>query len=327
MIDFVVTWVDGSDKQWQDLRKRYSPIVTNQEEAQYRDWNIFKYWFRAIEKYADWVGTIHLVTCGQVPEWLNTEHKKIKIVNHVDFIPAEYLPTFSSHTIELNLHRISGLSEKFVYFNDDMYLASPTEESVFFKNGLPCHTPIMSAITPSVPSDPFVHYLCNDLSVINAHFNKRQVLKNNITKWFNVTYGKMNFKNLYYCLSGGFTGFVNYHLPSSMMKSDFEEVWQKEYKLLDATCRNRFRGLGDVNQYVINYYNICTGRFHPRSPKNGVFLTIGPDTQKIENVFKSQKYPMVCINDNPYEINFQAEKEKIIKVMDEVFPEKSAFEI
>ena len=71
---------------------------------------------------------VHLLTYGHLPAWLEPDHPKLHIVNHRDFIPEEYLPTFSSHAIELNMHRIPDLAEHFLYFNDDVYLdeALPT---------------------------------------------------------------------------------------------------------------------------------------------------------------------------------------------------------
>ena len=70
------------------------------------------------------------------PSWLNVANEKIVVVKHEDFIPKEYLPTFNSHTIELNLHRIKGLSEYFIYFNDDTFILDKLQEKDFFKNGL-----------------------------------------------------------------------------------------------------------------------------------------------------------------------------------------------
>ncbi|WP_331836427.1 hypothetical protein [Erysipelothrix piscisicarius] len=72
-----------------------------------------------------WVNNVYLITYGHLPDFLNVDHPKLKIINHTDYIPSDYLPTFSSHTIELNMHRIEGLSEHFVYFNDDMFLNQP----------------------------------------------------------------------------------------------------------------------------------------------------------------------------------------------------------
>lgn len=326
MIDFVVMWVDGSDKEWQALKNSFSPIKKN-SDAQYRECGLLKYWFRSIEKYAPWVDRIFFVTCGQKPEWLNADNPKLKLVNHTDFMDPRYLPTFSSHSIELNLHRIPDLSEKFVYFNDDMYLGAPVKETDFFVNDLPCFTPILSVLSPSVPNDPFIHYLCNDTAFVNAHFSKRQVIKNNLFKWYNPKYGKSNLKNIYYGPTKAFSGFTNYHSPSSMLKSVYEKVWELEPELLDKTCLNKFRALTDVNQYVMSYYSVCTGQFAPRSPKSSKFYTIGVDSNSILDAFKNQKYKMICVNDNPNDIDFDKECARIQEIMESVFPEKSQFEI
>ena len=39
-----------------------------------------------------------------------------------DIRESDALPTFNSHAIELNLHRIPGLAPAFLYFNDDFFL-------------------------------------------------------------------------------------------------------------------------------------------------------------------------------------------------------------
>ena len=119
-IDFVLPWVDGSDTDWIRERNHYLGIKEeNVETSRFRDWENLQYWFRGVEKFAPWVRRIYFVTWGHVPKWLNTAHPKLTVVRHEDYIPAEYLPTFSSHPIELNLHRIKGLSDRFVYFNDE----------------------------------------------------------------------------------------------------------------------------------------------------------------------------------------------------------------
>jgi len=78
-----------------------------------------------VEQFAPWVRKIHFVTCGQKPEWLNADHPKLSLVNHSDYIPQQFLPTFNSSLIEIYLHRIPDLTEHFVYFNDD-FLSSTT---------------------------------------------------------------------------------------------------------------------------------------------------------------------------------------------------------
>ena len=148
-IDFVIIWVDGNDPKWRAVKNQYDPnpeAGEDDQEVRYRDWDNLQYWFRAVEKYTPWVRKIHFVTWGHLPSWLNVNHPKLHIVNHKDYIPEEYLPTFNSHTIEMNLHRIKGLSEQFVYFNDDMFINKPMKPRDFFVHGKPCDTFAMDCI-------------------------------------------------------------------------------------------------------------------------------------------------------------------------------------
>lgn len=324
-IDFVIPWVDGSDQEWIEQRNRYFGDYT---ESRYREWGVLKYWFRAVEKYAPWVNRVHLVTCGQVPRWLNTDNQKLNLVFHKDYIPDRYLPTFSSHVIELNLHRIKDLSESFVYFNDDTFLSSPCKEEDFFKDGLPCDAALMDVITPAVVGHQFVHILLNNLSLANAHFNKREVMKKKISRWFNLKYGKENIKNLYFSLSGGFTGFRNFHLPQSFRKSDFRELWALEPQVLEQTSLNKFRGYTDVNQYAVRILNLCKGEFHPRNPHEmGRYFELSRHDDQIRDYMLNQRGRMVCINDIDANMDFEREYRFLHELFEQVFPDKSSFEL
>ena len=137
-IDFVVTWLDSNDPEWIASYNHYRPEKPKTDRGRYRDWDIFRYWFRAVEMYAPWVNRVFLVTNGKNPEWINEECPKLVLIKHSDYIPAEFLPTFSSRTIELHMDKIPGLSEHFVYFNDDMFLNAPTKPEDYFVGGLPC---------------------------------------------------------------------------------------------------------------------------------------------------------------------------------------------
>ena len=126
-IDIVVLWVDGSDPEFirekqMVARKDGGSDSYIDSDMRYRDYGTFNNWFRMIENHAPWVNKVFLITNGQKPEWLNLAYPKLRWVTHKEFIPQEYLPTFNSAAIELNLHRIEDLSENYLYFNDDMYM-------------------------------------------------------------------------------------------------------------------------------------------------------------------------------------------------------------
>ena len=65
-----------------------------------------------------------------MPSWLDTT--KVRIITHEQIIPRKFLPTFNSSVIELFLHKIPGLSEHFIYVNDDFYAWSPMTQNDFF---------------------------------------------------------------------------------------------------------------------------------------------------------------------------------------------------
>lgn len=187
-VDFVVTWVDGGDPEWLAEKNRYMPdnAVTkmNNPSARYRDWDLFRYWFRGVETYAPWVRNVYLVTWGHVPAWLNLDHPKLRVVRHKEFIPEEYLPTFNSNAIECNLWRINGLSEHFVYFNDDMYVTNPIRKTDFFYNGLPKHCGIARPLHAYATVGSWEHMILNDVGLINSSFSVRDCMAKNPEKWF-----------------------------------------------------------------------------------------------------------------------------------------------
>ncbi len=105
-IDFVIFWVDGSDVEWQKKKAFYKGTALQNSDVRFRDWGLLRYWFRAVEKYAPWVNRVYFVADNQRPEWLNYNHPKLAYVDHQDFIPSKYLPSFQSNTIEDKKHRI-----------------------------------------------------------------------------------------------------------------------------------------------------------------------------------------------------------------------------
>ena len=144
-IDVVYTWVDGADPRWQRAKAEALHAADAEafiqdavDEARFADNEELRYSLRSLEQYAPWVRKIWIVTAGQTPAWLDTDNPRVEIVDHRQIWPdASDLPAFNSHAIEANLHRIPGLAEHFLYFNDDFLLARPVNpEHFFFGNGI-----------------------------------------------------------------------------------------------------------------------------------------------------------------------------------------------
>lgn len=322
-IDFVIPWVDGSDPEWLALYKEYSHLEDkrfNHNGERYRDWDLLRYWFRGVEKYAPWVRTIHFVTCGQVPDWLNLNHPKLHLVKHSDYIPPEYLPTFSSRPIELNFHRIPGLSEHFVYFNDDMFLSAPVRPSDFFYSGLPKAFAIRGFVALGTTGQINM----NDVNLINAHFNFHKSYRENLGKWYSLKYGSQVLRNLYFSPYKVFTGTHLFHLPTSFLKSTFIEAWKFCEKDLTATCRHRFRNMMDVNQWLFNYWQIISGKFSPQDRNFGRYYAIDR-TKEYECILRKRSVKTICLNDIGMS-NFEQLQPKVLAIFHRTFHERSSFE-
>ena len=331
MIDFVVLWVDGNDPAWQKEKAEYSPKKTDDSNSanRFRDWGLMPYWFRAIEKFTPWVRKVHFVTWGHLPEFLDTTNPRLNIVKHSDFMPEGTLPTFSSHALEVNLHRIPDLAENFVYFNDDMFILRPMSEEAFFKNGLPC------TYGREVPM-PFIgeigiwqHASANNMGVINKHFDKRTQFGLYKDKYLNKTYRwQDNLRSfmLWKLFPNFFYGFENLHAPGAYCKKTFREVWEKEPDILKSTSFNKFRQGSDLNQWVMLWWQVASGNFHPYCTDNFVSCADEHTVALLCDIIENQEHDMICINDPEAPVDFDALSEKVRNSFHKILPEKSSFE-
>ena len=132
-MDAVITYVNGLDPVWQ---AEYADAVGGRVMAKrYRDWGTLKFLLRGIEKHIPSIENVFLLVSGdsQVPSWV--DRSVVRVVLHRDIIPERFLPTFNSTTIEMFMHRIPGLAEEFLYFNDDMFPVMDCAPEDFFRDG------------------------------------------------------------------------------------------------------------------------------------------------------------------------------------------------
>lgn len=332
-IDIFVTWVDDSDPKWIAEKNKYDGETYSKKgdkgEERYRSWDNFHYWFRGVEKNMPWINKIFLVTCGQVPPFLNINHPKLRLINHEDYMPHKYLPTFNSRAIELNLFRIDELSENFILFNDDFFVIDNLKEEYFFRNNKVCEEAIERVIgcTNLVSS----HVYMNNAWVINKYFNKKKVKKDNFTKWYNPCYGKGVFRNLYMNYFHTFEMLKNPHEPSAMKKSTLKKLWELEPEMLDITSSHKFRSTADVNQYLIRYWEIFEGDFIPRLHKGCSWTIDDKNYMQAASDIRNRNYPLISIDEPMGRAStsdiFEMMKKEINAAFEEIFPGKSSFEI
>src|SRR5699024_8549677 len=301
---------------------------TDTDPRRFRDWELLKYWFRGVEKFAPWVNQIYFITWGHLPDFLNTDHPKLNIIKHEDYLDEGYLPTFNSNAIELSMYKIKDLSEHFVYFNDDTFLIKDVEEKDFFEFGLPKDVAILNPIVPQ-KHDTISGVMLNNIGVINQNFSFRSSFKNNWTKWLNLKYKQLLPLNLLFQPWSNVVGLYQQHLPTSFLKSTMKEVWDIEYEVLHETSLRKLRdNKRDVNQWLFKEWCVMQGKFEPRSIDFGEYIMI-EDLKSIEKFKKAKNQSakkVVCINDH-VEKNLDEIIEEINKEFEDILGEKSTFEI
>ena len=331
-IDFVIAWVDGADPAWRRERDVYAGnkgrSAASSGDARYRDWELLRFWFRGVERFAPWVRRIHFVTWGHLPEWLDTANPKLAVVNHRDFIPQEYLPTFSSHPIELNFHRIPGISEQFVYFNDDVFLLRPVKDTDFFKNGKPKDMLALQPVVANREDDMMPYIYLNNAMLLAKYFDKRENMKKQPGAYFHPGYPFLYFGyNLLEMAFPRFTGFYTVHGPSPLLKSTYETVWRLEPEWLDRTCRNRFRSRDDISQYALREWQKLSGNFKPcNAARFCRYFDIDTENKELLRTITGRKASAACVNDSVGFADFERVRQEIQQAFERILPEKSSFE-
>lgn len=335
-IDFIITWVDGNDPEWQEEKAKYKGVKGDSRNSRYRDWDTLRYLLRSIEKNAPWVNKVFLVTCGHLPSWLNTNYPKLEIIRHSDYIPGEYLPTFSSRTIDMNFHRIEQLSDHFVYFNDDMILMKPVTREDFFVKGLPCDTAVLrpavvktlKAGNKETTSQMYLAPII-DMSLINKHIDKHKAIMSNFFKWYSPKYGIESLKTLSMAIWNFFPGIREYHCCYSYLKDTYKELWELEPDTLAEASAHRFRVNTDYNHWVFSYWQIAKGNFYPRKPDFGKAFSLSDDNANNQMIFaalRSSKYKLICINDSVSDDKYEYTCKELTSCLEAAFHEKSGFE-
>lgn len=290
-----------------------------------------RYWFRGVEQFAPWVRKVFFV-CGQKPpDWLDSECPKLQVVRHEEYIPERFLPTFNSHPIELNMHKIPGLSERFVYFNDDMFLLSPIREESFFRKGLPRDSALLNPV-PTMDlagkTDSRIFTIpLNNASYLNRRFAFRDCIKKHPFKWINLKYGMSCIRNLMLISWPRFVGFDDPHLPQAFLKTSFEKAWKDDGDILEQTCAHKIRKDQDVNHWLIRERELAEGNFIPIKPRRGAIFDLGLQTERAAAVIREQKMPMICLEDGPIDPKQFVQIRDIIQdAFKTILPEKSIFE-
>lgn len=292
-MDVVITYVDGNDPIWKkDYEKTTNVPVM---EKRFRDWGTLKYLLRGVQFKMPFIRNVYLVVSheSQVPDWV--DRSELNIVLHKDIIPSEFLPTFNCNPIEMHLHRIPGLDEEFLYFNDDMFPVGDCKPTDFFRDG-----------------KPVIGYYKH----LFASGMYKKICRNS---------DRLARKALGMKSSCIFTR--PQHICSPMLKSECDELYAKVEPEIRETSATRTRTEQNLNQYLFLDYMNYKGLVIREKISNKHYSVAVASPNSLRSFLANPTKNLVCINDvRLSEARYQELRGAILDAFESAFPQKSRFE-
>ena len=291
-MDIIIAYVDGQDPVWQKDYEKYmnAPVLAKR----FRDWGTLPYLFRGIQYNMPFIENVFLVVSheSQVPDWVDRDN--VKVVLHKDYIPEEYLPTFNSTTISLFLHRIPGLGEEYLYFNDDIFPVGECRPEDYFRKG---------KVSIGISTHLFV------TGMYKHHVKRSNQLARKALGKFSTPF------------------FIRpQHSCIPMLKSECEKVFQ-EQKTEIMNSISRVRTNDNLNMSLYMSYMYYQGKVINRriSCKHVSMATVTPSA--IGSYIVSPSKSFVCINDvSMSEEKYVEFRKALLEAFEQKFPQKSRFE-
>lgn len=239
-VDMVYCWCNGNDPEFLALKRRHGG---SDEKCRFSDNGELEHSIRSVERHVSWVRRIWVVVndCSAIPDFLSS-NPRVAIVRHAEIMPEDMLPTFNSFAIEFYLHRIPGLSEHFIYANDDMFIGRAVGKRFFFdaRGRMVCRYGVGSLRSLAASEKG-----CFAKAVANGR------------------------KRIGVC-----DDMVTHHCMDGYLKSVFEDFCGRFEKEVAASTRQKFRSADQLERDVISEWAMKTGRGVPRSARRSRLLRL-----------------------------------------------------
>ncbi|WP_198928473.1 stealth family protein [Tersicoccus sp. Bi-70] len=302
-IDIVFSWVNGSDAELLARRASYLPGAVLGEgddaEARYRQIDELRYALRSVHMFAPWIRRIFLCTDSALPEWLDAENPAITVVRAEDhFADPSVLPVFNSQAIEAQLQNIEGLSEYFLYSNDDMFFGRPISPDLFFSPG---------GITKFIEASTRIGLGDNHLDRSGfenaARVNRRLLYEK---------FGRITTRHLE-------------HTAAPMRKSVLREMEHEFSTDFAETAASRFRAKDNISvtNSLYHYYALLTGRAVTKvgAKVKYVDTTVPSGLNQLDKLLRKRNQDFFCLNDGSFpEVSAAERQQRVTDFLTRYFP-------
>jgi hypothetical protein len=307
-IDLVFSWVDGSSPEYIAARRAQQKDVVlgegDDHEARFRQINELKYALRSVYMFAPWIRRIFIATDSPAPAWL-ADHPSVTIVRSEEFFAdPSVLPTHNSQAVECQLHHIEGLSEHFLYSNDDMFFGRAVSPDLFFTPG---------GITKFIEAETRIglgENAAERSGFENAARVNRKLLWNR--------FGRITTRHLEHCAAPLRRSLVR------KMEQEFPEEFRK-------TAASRFRAADNISvtNSFYHYYALLTGRAVTQTAAKVRYVdtTMRTGLNYLPKLLSKRNVDFFCLNDGSFpEVSADERAAVVTDFLEKYFPIKAPWE-
>ncbi len=307
-IDMVFSWVDGSAPEYRASRRAMEAIAVlgegDDHESRFRHVDELKYALRSVHMFAPWIRRIFIATDSPAPAWLAAHPKVTLVRSHEHFADPTVLPTHNSMAVESQLHHIDGLSEHFLYSNDDMFFARPLSPEMFFTAG---------GITRFMLSPNRIGLGESDA--------ERSGFENS---------ARVN-RRLLWDRFGTFTTHHLEHSAAPLRSSVLAELEQEFAKEFAATAASTFRAAGNISvtNSLYHYYALLTGRAVMHAEGRGIYVDTASTAglASLATILAERGADFLCLNDGSSgDATPEQRRELVTDFLEKYFPFKAPWE-
>ncbi|HEY9313618.1 stealth family protein [Williamsia sp.] len=301
-IDIVFSWVDGSSAEFQAQRaKRMQNYVVGEGDAsaaRFRQIDELKYALRSVHMYAPWIRRIFVATDSPRPAWLADDDRVTFVPSEEFFVDTSVLPTHNSQAVESQLHHIPGLSEHFLYSNDDMFFGRPVGPQAFFSPG---GVSMFIEATTRIG----LGYSNTDRSGFeNAARVNRRLLQDR--------FGLMTTRHLE-------------HAATPLRKSVMREMELQFSDEFASTAASVFRASDNISvtNSLYHYYALMTGRAVVQKEAKVKYIdtTAVAGLKAMERMLPRRDVDFFCLNDGSTpEVDLELRTQTVTRFLDSYFP-------
>ncbi|CAH0214107.1 Exopolysaccharide phosphotransferase CpsY [Arthrobacter sp. Bi83] len=307
-IDLVFSWVDGSSPEYIAARRaRQTGAVLGEgddHEARYRQINELKYALRSVYMFAPWIRRIFIATDSPAPEWL-ADHPSVTIVRSEEFFAdPSVLPTHNSQAVECQLHHIEGLSEHFLYSNDDMFFGRPVGPDMFFTPG---------GITKFIEAETRIG-LGDNAAERSGFENAARVNRKLLWNRF----GRITTRHLE-------------HSAAPLRRSVVAQMEQEFPNEFAKTAASTFRAADNISvtNSFYHYYALLTGRAVTQTAAKVRYVdtTLRAGLNYLPKLLAKRNMDFFCLNDGSFpEVPAEERAELVTDFLEKFYPIKAPWE-